>query len=60
MDEALAAFSIRGRIDSKLALDVALTNLTTALQESDNEISTLLHTLVHHTNGLLEAVITSR
>ncbi|KAG9047264.1 hypothetical protein FS837_002667 [Tulasnella sp. UAMH 9824] len=60
MEEALAAFSIRGRIDSKLALDVALTNLSTALQQADTEIPTLLHALVRHTNGLLEAVMTSR
>ncbi|KAG8921257.1 hypothetical protein FRC01_000341 [Tulasnella sp. 417] len=59
LEEAFAAFLNPGHIDSKLALDVAVSNLTTALQQSSVEVSSLLNTLLYHTNGLLEAVIAS-
>ncbi|KAG8921019.1 hypothetical protein FRC01_000480 [Tulasnella sp. 417] len=59
LEDALAAFLTPGQIDSKVALDVAVSNLTTALQQSSVEIPSLLNTLLYHTSGLLEAVIAS-
>ncbi|KIO30554.1 hypothetical protein M407DRAFT_20442 [Tulasnella calospora MUT 4182] len=59
-ENVLANFVIRGPIDSKPALIVALFNLSTSLQNSDADIISLLDALTRQVGGLLEAVMTLR
>ncbi|KAG9040943.1 hypothetical protein FS837_012934, partial [Tulasnella sp. UAMH 9824] len=60
LDKVLANFVKHGPIDTKPALIVALYNLSTILQDSEADITSLLDTLSLQVEGLLEAVMTLR
>ncbi|KAG8913135.1 hypothetical protein FRC00_002969, partial [Tulasnella sp. 408] len=60
LDKVLAKFVKHGPIDTKPALIVELYNLSTILQNSDADITSLLDALILQVEGLLEAVMTLR
>ncbi|KAG8918288.1 hypothetical protein FRC01_001945 [Tulasnella sp. 417] len=60
LEKVLANFVKHGPIASKPALIAALSDLSTILQTSDADITSLLDALIHQIEGLLEAVMTLR
>lgn len=60
VESVLATFKVPGVIDSRGALDEALLSLLEALDTADADVVSLLTSLVQSSNGILEAVITSR
>lgn len=60
VERVLATFKVPGAIDSRAALDEALLSLLEALDTAEADVISLLTSLVQSSNGILEAVITSR
>lgn len=59
-ETALTKFVTHGPVNTQDALEEAILELLFAMQAADSEVASLLVSVSHKTNGLLEAVMTSR